>query len=882
MENVRKITEMQKEEVEFTRETGEETRKKEFWGVGLRKRIGEWLRARDEWEVRQRLGKLAKFSLLVALAFLAGGVEILFGTFPVAIALVCADRGKLAPILAGLSLAVIMGELTAVVGFCCLILLLLRLLATLLPALFRDKSKATGEKKAESSVDMIPYNAEAVSRWQETEDEDDEEECGQVGNPFARMLREEMPIKLLVGAVGGFICGFCLMVGGGFSFYSLCSALFLTASVPAGVLLLDGYLGECESKRLIHRWLSVGAILLFCVLAARERTILGMPMAPFLAMLFSLSTASRRGFLAGAGASLLCGVAYDLIYIPLLLLAVGLLCLISPVKKSAGVAAVCGLIVVWCYYIGGENGLLQVLPPMLLALPVFMLVDKYRELMGAPYGRIGLSDGIYFAEAVTEKSKNELARERLGALSDAFDSLSESFYRLSDRFRRSDALGLKQIADEAFEEVCRGCRNREVCYGAAYDETLDAVGRVTAALHGHGSCCKGDFSESFASRCIRSQQLIDTVNRRVSEITARIIQGGKNSFFAANCEDITALLADALDSGSEEYECDMETGERILEYLCSQALRVGGVVLYGKRCRHLVVKGVSLSDSLRAERIEEIRKRIGEIIGTEMTEPVFEVGKDGTVMLMHSCPTVKVSCAHGRLSLAEQESFGADTGEDTDADWEAREACGDTTEAFITDNSYFYSLISDGMGSGDEAAYTSGVCALFIEKMLSAGNRADITLRMLNNVIRSENLGCGSECSATVDLLELDLMSGVASFIKSGAAPTYIARQGTVYKVSARTMPVGIIKDADARITKFDTKKGDIIVMISDGCCHDSEDCSWLVEYLCDRMSRGREAVDPNMPLCERIKAEILAEAVKNAPEGEERDDISVSVVVVG
>ena len=171
---------------------------------------------------------------------------------------------------------------------------------------------------------------------------------------------------------------------------------------------------------------------------------------------------------------------------------------------------------------------------------------------------------------------------------------------------------------------------------------------------------------------------------------------------------------------------------------------------------------------------------------------------------------------------------------------------------------------------------------MFIEKMLTAGNRADITLRMLNNVIRSENMGCGDECSATVDLLELDLMSGTAAFIKSGAAPTYIAREGTVYKISSRTMPVGIIKDADARITRFDTQKGDIIVMMSDGCCHDSEDCPWLVEYLCSYMKQNRKTVTVGEEVCERIKDEVLREAVKNIPDGVERDDISVSVVVVG
>jgi serine phosphatase RsbU (regulator of sigma subunit) len=95
-------------------------------------------------------------------------------------------------------------------------------------------------------------------------------------------------------------------------------------------------------------------------------------------------------------------------------------------------------------------------------------------------------------------------------------------------------------------------------------------------------------------------------------------------------------------------------------------------------------------------------------------------------------------------------------------------------------------------------------------------------------------------------------------------------------------MPVGIIKDADARITRFDTQKGDVIVMMSDGCCHDSEDCPWLVEYLCSYTSRGKETATVGESLCERLRDEIIREALKNVSEGEERDDISVSVTVVG
>ena len=168
---------------------------------------------------------------------------------------------------------------------------------------------------------------------------------------------------------------------------------------------------------------------------------------------------------------------------------------------------------------------------------------------------------------------------------------------------------------------------------------------------------------------------------------------------------------------------------------------------------------------------------------------------------------------------------------------------------------------------------------MFIEKMLSAGNRADITVRMLNNLLRNENMGSEGECSATVDLCELDLISGTASFHKSGAAPTYIARSGTVYKVYSHTMPIGILKDTDTRISKFDTKSGDIIIMMSDGCCPDSEDCPWLVEYLCDYMSKRENTTSESE--CEKLKDSLLSLAVQHFPSAKDRDDISVSVIMI-
>ncbi len=869
---------MQSGEKKISQEKNEE--KNGAW-KRLSDRIRERLSEKSEREVRERLGKLVDFLLTVLSAYLLSGTGLFFGIFPLSIALACSSRRHLAAIAIGICFAGF-GGLPIIYWYTCFAILLMRILATLLPIVFSLGFKKTDEIRWE----LIEYKECAVEMQ---EDYDKRADGGlDISAGLSGIFLEPLHVKLICAAIGGMIVGLFLLLSADFSIYSLMQTLVLLLGAPFFTLIFGGVWGEERYKKDWYTCLAMAAIMFFSVLGCADKSVLGMPMVPCAAMVLTLYVSNSKGIILGAAVALLCGLAFEPLYIPLLILSAILFCLVSAVKKNAGVAVVCGLVVIWCYYIGGERGLVGVLPPMLLAIPIYMLADKYREMMRAPYRTAdALAGGVYFAEAVTERDKNDAVRERLDSLSEVFSSLSETFYKLSDRFRRPDVLGIRKIADSAFEKVCEGCRNRERCWGADYAETIAAVGRVSSSIHGRGTVSVSDLPEKFASECLRTDKLINEVNASASATTERIINGGKINFFASNYDDITAILKDAIESDPEEYECDIDAAGKIFEYLSGEGLRVGGVVVYGKRCRRVVVKGTNLSDDVSEKKVSEIRKKVSQIACVELSDPIFEVGKDGGVMLFYTRPLIRASCAHGRLSKNGKEWSSCDSEEREHIyidlfDEKDDEICGDMTDAFITDNSYFYSLISDGMGSGPSAAYTSGVCALFIEKMLSAGNRADITLRMLNNVIRSENMGCGDECSATVDLLELDLMSGTAAFIKSGAAPTYIAREGTVYKISSRTMPVGIIKDADARITKFDTKKGDIIVMMSDGCCHDSDDCPWLVEYLCAYMTKAKRTVTVGEELCERLKDEILREAVKNAPEGEERDDISVSVIVVG
>jgi stage II sporulation protein E len=867
-------------ETEIKMQNGENVKNKEIkdGNRSFFARMLDGLKEKDEREVRARLRALVRFAFSVTAAYFVGAAELFFGAYPLCLALGFSSRRDLAPVTLGILILFFTGGLPPIYAFAYVAAILIRMLAALLPsALSEIGAKVDAEGKALVRSDGSKITPAEKKRLGE----------GEIRgiNKLSAVFCEPLHIKLLAAAASGLLCGIFLLIRDDFSFYSLCATLTLTALCPISVLFLGGHFGDSQYKRDWYIAISSVFIAAITVYASGDRSIIGMPMAPFLAMLITLYMTSGRGMITGGVAAIACGLIFDVLYMPLLVISAILFCLISAVKKNMGLATVCALVVIWCYYIGGTSGLVGVLPPMLLAIPVYMIADKYREMMYAPYDRAAvLAGGVYFAEAVTEKSKNEDVRERLCALSDAFASLSETFYKLSDRHRRPDMLGLKRLTEAAFEKHCGGCRNRELCWGAQYSDTLVAQRDISEGLHKSGAVSADELSADFRMRCFRLDAIIGEVNSAVTQTTENLIKGEKAGFFASNYDDITSILKDALSSDGDEYESNMEMGEAIFRYLYDQGLKVSGVVVYGKRCLRVAIKGVGLVEDMGGKRETEICQNIARIVETDLTEPTFEVGRDGVMMLLRSKPKFRARCSHGYVAAsakvdAEGEVLSDELYVDPFSDGD--ELCGDVTNAFITDSSYFYSLISDGMGSGAEAAFTSGVCSMFIEKMLGAGNRADITLRMLNNIIRSENMGCGGECSATVDLCELDLISGTAQFIKSGAAPTYIARGETVYKINSRTMPVGIIKDADARITRFQMQRGDIIIMMSDGCCPDSDDCAWLVEFLCGYTASRKRALDVERDECDELKDKLLSLAVKNFPPDRERDDISVSVITV-
>ena len=191
------------------------------------------------------------------------------------------------------------------------------------------------------------------------------------------------------------------------------------------------------------------------------------------------------------------------------------------------------------------------------------------------------------------------------------------------------------------------------------------------------------------------------------------------------------------------------------------------------------------------------------------------------------------------------------------------EVSGDSARFFGNDSTFF-SVISDGMGSGREAKECATFATSYLSDLLSSDVGVGTASAALSHIIRQRE----GECTATLDLFRLNLLSADAVFIKSGAAPSYVKRGKSIFRIRSETAPLGLMKTVDAEKIRVEIKSGDIVIMLSDGVCASVEDSAWLLSFL------AREEPDS----IEDFAKEIVRIASKK---NLSRDDITVSVVQI-
>ncbi len=392
------------------------------------------------------------------------------------------------------------------------------------------------------------------------------------------------------------------------------------------------------------------------------------------------------------------------------------------------------------------------------------------------------------------------------------------------------------LTREACETICGSCRNKLRCWESEYEHTRSGFQKMESATTTALPPVPKELSH-----CIRIERLQALFAKLAAERR-------KARFLAVHTADSRTLLFEQLAAAEEllsvaGIQANIRYSNELSDSVYRRLLHYGypceSAAVYYTEADRLMIEMICLTPELD-NCMPTIRHILSEALNLTLEEldPIYS----NQQIRYRLCQRPKYRLEHYTSALhAAQETIS-----------------GDTAIRFTDSAGNPYFVLSDGMGTGKNAAVESRMTAEMFRKFISGGVTGTAAIRMMNGLLLTKS---PRETFATLDVAQFNLDEGSLTMLKSGAAATLIRHAGKVSRISAQTFPLGVAPEGETAMRHVTLCPNDIILMLSDGV---SEEAYPMIRQLLENSSNLEEIVTE---ICE--KSEILAG-------GTRRDDVTV------
>ena len=430
-----------------------------------------------------------------------------------------------------------------------------------------------------------------------------------------------------------------------------------------------------------------------------------------------------------------------------------------------------------------------------------------------------------------EKGNGELGlrrymAQRLGELGRAYGDLYETVRKSLTRDTNDE--NIARVFDRAADAVCASCKEKNRCWNQEVLDTLSAMNDATEAMRRNGSLSEEDIPPHFREKCPSVPAFVAAVNSELRALAYRrqLRRAAAENRSAAweQYRDMAGMLdrlsRDLGDGGSSEPRAE----QRLQRYLRSLDIEAQTAVFRAGGRLRAVIESPSLPLLLREE---DYMNKLSQALGVRLCRPQELEGGETRLTLLEAEP---LAVSVGIAAMKKQgESVNGDKG-----------------SYFKTDEGVLCVILSDGMGSGADAARDSARAVEILERFLRGGTEPAIAMRILRSVML---LRAGDEWGyATVDLMCVDLFSGETCFYKYGAAPSFVKSGGKIRRIKSETLAPGLCPGdgAPPDLVRMKLRPGSTALIATDGVVSGGDE-EWLRELLQrdgeDMKSLAREAL---------------------------------------
>lgn len=541
------------------------------------------------------------------------------------------------------------------------------------------------------------------------------------------------------------------------------------------------------------------AILLACLLISLSRiTIFGfISVGRILCLLILMAVAMSGGMFPGCAMGTALGLAMDatITMAPFYTMSYALCGVVSGVFSKHGKLVfllsfiLANTIAVICAWSTGSR--IEAMYEVFIASVIFLLIPQsflnrltlLVKTTSMGYGETGL---------------RRYTAGRVYGMSTAFSALCDTVKSASDEEVNDN--DISTVFDRAADSVCVKCKRKNECWTKNYLDTLNVLNDATPKMMARGRLERDDLPGYFLGACKRPETFINAVNEELRRSAYRRMMKMKLDENTKAVLDQYADFSDILCEVSQEigspHGSDPLAERRLIRYLNTLELEADTAVFRdaGGRMRITIESG-------------NLQK---------LTEQTDYLDKLSEVLGVRLCRPRDVTNAQGRLVLLEAEPLAVTVGIAA-MKKKGETVNGDKGRYFKTDSGELCVILSDGLGTGTDAAKESTVVVDLLEKFLRSGVSPATSMKILNSAMLLKNRD--SWGYATVDLMCVDLFTGETCFYKYGAAPSYVKTAKGVRKIKGNSLSAGMgVEDTNAPdVVKIVLKPGNIAVVASDG-----------------------------------------------------------------
>ncbi len=663
-----------------------------------------------------------------------------------------------------------------------------------------------------------------------------------------QLFSEPLIMRLSAATIGAFVGAGYEMLLSGFSFSSVTFGVFgvvftlgfsfvFSGLFFADVSAYDLLYGEKnifakqegrDRLGIIFFQASLAVICLLLTLSLEAYSYFGISPAYIFAASITLFVSKRFGTVRGMAIGFISTVGTSPIYAPafaLIGVAAGFLYSFDVGYAIVGAGILHSL---WGGYVGGMNGFLSLFPEYVISSVLcFTALKRAKGELKCPEERESLSKKA--EEMVGASWLSETRRSK------SLSILEQSLIRASGKIREYS------FSDGApdFEEYKRICET--VLEGEKILASRDLINRISTKLYKKQKFNPSDMD--FLSDSGIEKEIFLKIASGCAAYEKAVYEKRRVTALAEEYELISKMINESR-AGERQSEAINESLSSLAgEVFTRYGFPEGNIKVFGDEKIRIVGAGLDSDGSLITS--HDFKTALEEAMGVKLGG--YEYFRKGEMALFKCSSVASLSVDYATASAAASE----------------KEISGDDT-AFFCNGGFFFSVLSDGMGSGKEAKESSEFVTGYLSDLLVSDVGISTAVSALSHIIRHK----AGECTATLDLFRLDLVRGDALFVKCGAAPSFVKRGKSIFRIRSETAPIGLMKSIDAEKIRVEVKSGDIIIMLSDGVSTSVEDSAWLLSYLTEEAS-----ADLN-----EYAEKILSLARKN---NGGRDDMTVSVIKI-